>query len=219
MSNKKEVKNKEELISIKVTMVGNVGVGKTCIVKRLVKNEYDESSKSTVGANYSKYEIFLDNKKIILDIWDTAGQEKFRSMGRHFYKNSNIVVIVYDITKKESFDDIKTFWYDNIKENAEKYKVIGIVGNKYDLFDKEGVEIIDDNVVKEFVDKIKSDEDSKIISMNVSALNGYNIKMLFNDLVKQYLEKEFNILIQNNILEKGNTVNLGKNKEKKNKCC
>jgi small GTP-binding protein len=219
MSNKKEVKNKEELISIKVTMVGNVGVGKTCIVKRLVKNEYDESGKSTVGANYSKYEIFLDNKKIILDIWDTAGQEKFRSMGRHFYKNSNIVVIVYDITKKESFDDIKTFWYDNIKENAEKYKVIGIVGNKYDLFDKEGVEIIDDNVVKEFVDKIKSDEDSKIISMNVSALNGYNIKMLFNDLVKQYLEKEFNILIQNNILEKGNTVNLGKNKEKKNKCC
>ena len=219
MSNKKEVKNKEELISIKVTMVGNVGVGKTCIVKRLVKNEYDESGKSTVGANYSKYEIYLDNKKIILDIWDTAGQEKFRSMGRHFYKNSNIVVIVYDITKKESFDDIKTFWYDNIKENAEKYKVIGIVGNKYDLFDKEGVEIIDDNVVKEFVDKIKSDEDSKIISMNVSALNGYNIKMLFNDLVKQYLEKEFNILIQNNILEKGNTVNLGKNKGKKNKCC
>ena len=219
MSNKKEVKNKEESISIKVTMVGNVGVGKTCIVKRLVKNEYDESGKSTVGANYSKYEIFLDNKKIILDIWDTAGQEKFRSMGRHFYKNSNIVVIVYDITKKESFDDIKTFWYDNIKENAEKYKVIGIVGNKYDLFDKEGVEIVDDNVVKEFVDKIKSDEDSKIISMNVSALNGYNIKMLFNDLVKQYLEKEFNILIQNNILEKGNTVNLGKNKEKKNKCC
>jgi len=219
MSNKKEVKNKEELISIKVTMVGNVGVGKTCIVKRLVKNEYDESGKSTVGANYSKYEIYLDNKKIILDIWDTAGQEKFRSMGRHFYKNSNIVVIVYDITKKESFDDIKTFWYDNIKENAEKYKVIGIVGNKYDLFDKEGVEIIDDNVVKEFVDKIKSDEDSKIVSMNVSALNGYNIKMLFNDLVKQYLEKEFNILIQNNILEKGNTVNLGKNKEKKNKCC
>ena len=219
MSNKKEVNNKEELISIKVTMVGNVGVGKTCIVKRLVKNEYDESGKSTVGANYSKYEIYLDNKKIILDIWDTAGQEKFRSMGRHFYKNSNIVVIVYDITKKESFDDIKTFWYDNIKENAEKYKVIGIVGNKYDLFDKEGVEIIDDNVVKEFVDKIKSDEDSKIISMNVSALNGYNIKMLFNDLVKQYLEKEFNILIQNNILEKGNTVNLGKNKEKKNKCC
>ena len=140
-------------------------------------------------------------------------------MGRHFYKNSNIVVIVYDITKKESFDDIKTFWYDNIKENAEKYKVIGIVGNKYDLFDKEGVEIIDDNVVKEFVDKIKSDEDSKIISMNVSALNGYNIKMLFNDLVKQYLEKEFNILIQNNILEKGNTINLGKNKEKKNKYC
>ena len=219
MSNKKEVKNKEELISIKVTMVGNVGVGKTCIVKRLVKNEYDESGKSTVGANYSKYEIYLDNKKIILDIWDTAGQEKFRSMGRHFYKNSNIVVIVYDITKKESFDDIKTFWYDNIKENAEKYKVIGIVGNKYDLFDKEGVEIIDDNVVKEFVDKIKSDEDSKIVSINVSALNGYNIKMLFNDLVKQYLEKEFNILIQNNILEKGNTVNLGKNKEKKNKCC
>ena len=214
-----KVKNEEEVISIKVTMVGNVGVGKTCIVKRLVKNEYDESGKSTVGANYSKYELKLYNKKIFLDIWDTAGQEKFRSMGRHFYKNSNIVVIVYDITKKESFDDIKTFWYNNIKENAEKYKVIGIVGNKYDLFDKEGIEIIDDNVVKEFVDQIKNDEDSKIISMNVSALSGYNIKMLFNNLVKQYLEKEFNILIQNNTLEKGNTLNLKQTKEKNNKCC
>ena len=59
-------------------------------------------------------------------------------MGRHFYQNSNIVVIVYDITTKESFDDIKTFWYNDIKEKAEKYEVIGIVGKKYDLFDKEG---------------------------------------------------------------------------------
>ena len=218
MSNKKKETN-EEVISIKVTMVGDCGVGKTCIVHRLIRNDYLPSSKSTVGANYSKYELKLDNKKIVLDIWDTAGQEKFRSMGRHFYQNSNIIVIVFDITKKETFDNIKNFWYNDIKEKADKYKVIGIVGNKYDLFDKEGEDIIEDNIVKEFVDQIKNDKDSKVVNMNVSALQGYNIKLLFSELVKQYLENEFNILIQNNKSERGNSVKLGKQKKKKKKCC
>ena len=140
-------------------------------------------------------------------------------MGRHFYQNSNIVIIVYDITKKETFDNIKNFWYNDIKEKAEKYKVIGIVGNKYDLFDKEGEYIIEDNIVKEFVDQIKNDKDSKVVNMNVSALQGYNIKLLFSELVKQYLEKEFNILIQNNKLERGNSVKLEKQKKKKKNCC
>ena len=205
----------------KLVLIGDSGVGKTCLISRFISGQFDANVTSTNGASYASKKVEFPElgKSLVLDIWDTAGQEKFRSMGRHFYQNSNIIVIVFDITRKETFDNIKNFWYNDIKEKAEKYKVIGIVGNKYDLFDKEGEDIIEDNIVKEFVDQIKNDKDSKVVNMNVSALQGYNIKLLFSELVKQYLENEFNILIQNNKSERGNSVKLGKQKKKKKKCC
>ena len=180
----------ENNISIKVAMVGSSGVGKTCITERFTKNEFDETIQTTSGANYLKKEMFMDNKKIMLDIWDTAGQEKFHSLGRHFYKNSHIIILVYDLTNRESFDDIKNYWYNDIIENGEKYKVIGIVGNKIDLYDNKGVDEFDDQIVKDFV-KSKSDEkETKIVSMKVSAKTGVNIKSLFEKLIKEYLKKE-----------------------------
>ena len=186
----------EETISIKVTMVGSVGVGKSSIVNRYTKNIYEPQSKSTVGANYCKKELVINKKMVLLDIWDTAGQEKFHSMGRHFYKNSNIVVIVYDITNITTFEDIKNYWYNDIKENGEIYKVIGIVGNKMDLYDNEGIQEIDENIVKDFIEKISTDKDSKLVNMKVSAKTGVNIKNLFDKLVEEYLQKEFNFLIK-----------------------
>ena len=225
MSNKIKDKDKEEEkepISIKVTFVGNVGVGKTCLVTRLIKDEFDTSNRSTAGANYSKLDLIFNNKKITLDVWDTAGQEKFRTMGRQFYINSNIIIIVYDITKKESFEDIQNYWYNDVKENGEKFKVIGIVGNKFDLYDKEGVEEIDDKIVQKFVDKIKKDKDSKIVKMKVSAKNGTNIKNLLNELINQYFEKEFNTLIKNYSEERTKSDKLKNNTNNTNKkktCC
>ena len=216
---KAKEEEKKESISIKVTMIGDVGVGKTCIVNRFINDEFDSSETSTTGANYSKLDLFINNKKINLDVWDTAGQEKFRSIGRHFYKNSNIIVIVYDATKKETFEDIKNYWYNDVKENAERYKVIGIVGNKIDLYDKEGIEEVDDDIVQTFIDQIKNDKDSRIVEMKVSAKNGINIKNLFNEMIKQYLDKEFNILINNEYSKQGKNVKLKKGKKKKEKCC
>ena len=216
---KAKEEEKKESISIKVTMIGDVGVGKTCIVNRFINDEFDSSETSTTGANYSKLDLFINNKKINLDVWDTAGQEKFRSIGRHFYKNSNIIVIVYDATKKETFEDIKNYWYNDVKENAERYKVIGIVGNKIDLYDKEGIEEVDDDIVQTFIDQIKNDKDSRIVEMKVSAKSGINIKNLFNEMIKQYLDKEFNILINNEYSKQGKNVKLKKGKKKKEKCC
>ena len=170
----------EEIISIKITMIGDAGVGKTSIVARYIENDFNPESKSTIGANYSKSELIFNNHKVILDIWDTAGQEKFRSMGRHFYKNSNIIVMVYDVTKIDTFEDIKNYWYDDVKENGEKYKVLGLVGNKIDLYDVEGVDEIDEKIIKEFTDKISNDKENKLICMNVSCKTGVNIKNLFD---------------------------------------
>ena len=109
----------KDSISIKVTMIGSVGVGKSCIIDRFTKDTFDSLNKSTIGANYYKKELNIYDKNITLDIWDTAGQEKFHSMGRHFYKNSNIIVIVYDITNINSFEDIKNYWYNDVKEHGE----------------------------------------------------------------------------------------------------
>ena len=203
----------ENNISIKVAMVGSSGVGKTCITERFTKNEFDETIQTTSGANYLKKEMFMDNKKIMLDIWDTAGQEKFHSLGRHFYKNSHIIILVYDLTNRESFDDIKNYWYNDIIENGEKYKVIGIVGNKIDLYDNKGVDEFDDQIVKDFV-KSKSDEkETKIVSMKVSAKTGVNIKSLFEKLIKEYLKKEFNYLIRQETLQSVGSFNIRKKKK------
>ena len=209
----------EEIISIKITMIGDAGVGKTSIVARYIENDFNPESKSTIGANYSKSELIFNNHKVILDIWDTAGQEKFRSMGRHFYKNSNIIVMVYDVTKIDTFEDIKNYWYDDVKENGEKYKVLGLVGNKIDLYDVEGVDEIDEKIIKEFTDKISNDKENKLICMNVSCKTGVNIKNLFDNLISLYFEKEFNNLIKQNSLNKGDTFKMNGGKKKEKKCC
>ena len=209
----------EEIISIKITMIGDAGVGKTSIVARYIENDFNPESKSTIGANYSKSELIFNNHKVILDIWDTAGQEKFRSMGRHFYKNSNIIVMVYDVTKIDTFEDIKNYWYDDVKENGEKYKVLGLVGNKIDLYDVEGVDEIDEKIIKEFTDKISNDKENKLICMNVSCKTGVNIKNLFDNLISLYFEKEFNNLIKQNSLNKGDIFKMNGGKKKEKKCC
>ena len=212
----------DETINIKVAIIGSCGVGKSSIINRFIRNEFNEEITSTVGANYSKKELKIDNKNVILDIWDTAGQEKFHSMGRHFYKNSHIIIIIYDMTNKNTFEDIKNHWFNDILEHADKYKVIGLVGNKFDLYDTEGVEEINENIIKEFIDQVKGQQDTELIHMKVSAKTGVNIKSLFQTLIKKYLEKE----LVNDNLEKAYSFKIKKDKKKekekekeKKNCC
>jgi small GTP-binding protein len=106
----------------KVILVGESGVGKTCIIVRFVSEEYKEETISTTGASYaSKIMEFKDYKKSIqFQIWDTAGQEKYRGLTKLFYKDAKIVILVYDMTRRKSFDEIKNYWYNQIKENSSE---------------------------------------------------------------------------------------------------
>jgi len=106
----------------KVILVGESGVGKTCIIVRFVSEEYKEETISTTGASYaSKIIEFADYKKSIqFQIWDTAGQEKYRGLTKLFYKDAKIVILVYDITRRKSFEEIKNYWYNQIKENSSE---------------------------------------------------------------------------------------------------
>jgi small GTP-binding protein len=104
----------------KVILVGESGVGKTCVIVRFISNEYHEGSPSTTGANYASQTLEFKEykKKLQYDIWDTAGQEKYRGLAKIFYKDASIAILVYDITNRNSFEQIKKYWYEQIKDNS-----------------------------------------------------------------------------------------------------
>ena len=196
-------------MSIKLTLLGSSGVGKTCIVKRYTDNTFDADSASTPGASYSRK--YLEDKNIYLDLWDTAGQEQYRSLGIHIYKDAFIVLLVYDITNKQSFQDLKDIWYPDLKDYGEKYTIIGVVGNKSDCYENEEVK---EEEARAFSKEINSN------FFLVSAKNGDNIELLFNSLVKEYFEPEFADKLRESLAEKGNTSKIiaGDDKvDKKNK--
>ena len=111
----------EEPFKFKVVLIGESGVGKTSILLRYVSNEFNSQQFSTLGLSYVDKIILIDNnKKIKLEIWDTAGQEKFRALAKAYYRNIDVGILVYDVTNKTSFEEIKNYWIKDIKENIQK---------------------------------------------------------------------------------------------------
>ena len=194
--------NEKNCQGVKITLLGNSGVGKTCIILRYTKNEFNTGTASTRGASYSSKIITVDNKDLQLDLWDTAGQEQYRSLGMYFYKDSYIVILVYDITNRESFDDLKNVWYKDLNKYGEEYRVLAIVGNKCDMYEEENT--VPEDEARQFA------EEKNAIFMLVSAKNGDNIKNLFNILAHKYLDPFFQIKI-----EEKNEINEGSVKIKK----
>ena len=107
----------------KVVLLGESGVGKTCIIARFINNTFEENLISTTGASYAGKTMTFDEyggKSIKFEIWDTAGQEKYRSLTKIFYKDAGAAILVYDITWKESYEEIKKYWINQIKDFAPK---------------------------------------------------------------------------------------------------
>ena len=212
MTENKEGETKGD--NIKVALLGDSGVGKTCIIKRYTEEAFDENSVPTQGASYFQKILEIENKTIILDIWDTAGQERYRSLGRRFYKEAFIVCLVYDITSSQSFENLKNIWYKELKDNGEKCTVLGIVGNKSDLYENEEVKYDD---VMEFAKEVEA------TFVLTSAKKGDNIDFLFDTLTRKYLGPEFTKKVQEMKKDKGEATKVtnsdGKSKHKKRKCC
>ena len=175
---------------IKVTLIGNSGVGKTCIITRYTDDVFNENSASTIGANFIEKKINIGNKEYNLNIWDTAGQEKYQSLGKHFYKDSYIVCLVYDITNQESLDSLKSVWYPNLQKYGEQYSVLAVVGNKIDLYENVD-DLADEEQAKQFAKEINA------TFIQTSAKNGDGIDNLFTNLTKKLLENpKFNDLMK-----------------------
>ena len=208
--------NEQKPVSIKITLIGNSGVGKTCIIRRYSLNDYVENPTSTTGGNYSSKFVEINGQKYQLDLWDTAGQERYRSLTKHFYKDAYIIVLVYDITKQDTFEELKSIWYPNVLQMGEKYTVLAVVGNKSDLFEDEEVK---EEEARKYTESIGA------TFMQVSAKNGDNIELLFDTLVRKYLGPEFMANLEKMKKEKGEgeggrmTLDSKKQKKKKKKFC
>jgi len=220
--------------AVKVVLLGESGVGKTCIITQFTEHKFNKAVLSSLSAQFvSKTIEYLDfGKAIKFDIWDTVGQERFRSMAKIFYKDAKVIIFVYDITSLKTFEALQNFWYDEIKNNCEKSPVIAVVGNKTDLY---GEQIVPNDTAKEFATKIDA------IFQLTSAKNNDGIENLFDIIGKKYLKPSFHydendkkakenydkkkenqrnsrirIKMQNNNSEDGG--NNGENTKKKN-CC
>jgi Ras-related protein Rab-22 len=168
----------------KVVLVGESGVGKTCIISRFISGAFDFNVSSTNGASYASKNVQYDKlgKSLLLDVWDTAGQEKYRSLTKFFYKDAKVAILVYDITRQSSFDSLTNYWYKEVKEHGPENIVLGIAGNKCDLYEQEEV---NENQAREFAQSIGA------IFALTSAQNNSGINELFRDVGNKYLDPNF----------------------------
>jgi len=119
----------------KLLLIGDSGVGKTCVLFRFSEDQFNSTFISTIGIDFKIRTIELDGKKVKLQIWDTAGQERFRTITTAYYRGAMGIMLVYDITNTKSFDNIKN-WIRNIEEHASSDVEKMILGNKCDMNDK-----------------------------------------------------------------------------------
>ena len=202
----------EEIPDCKITLVGDSGVGKSSIIGRFVTGIFIKDMSSTAGLNYSQKLYELDGKKVNLNLWDTAGQEKFRSLGRNFYKDSYIIIIVFDITNRMSFINAKEVWYNEIKNYGEKFKVLSLVGNKSDKYEEE--EVTDEEAIS-FAKEI----DAKFFL--VSAHTGDGIDKMFHTLADNFFDEEFMSKVDQSKEDRLDSIILKKEdlKHKSINCC
>ena len=181
----KNKKEEDESIIFKIITLGNSGVGKTSIIKRYVFNQFDQSAISSIGVIFSFKDVLIggdENKKVKLKLIDTAGEEKYRSLSKTYYKNAEAVLFVFALNNEESFAEI-TNWLKTFKENSNSIEIPKyLIGNKADL----------ERVInKEQIEECSQNNNLKYIE--TSAKDNQNIDDLFNDiannLYKSYLEK------------------------------
>ena len=203
-------------LSFKLIFIGDSGVGKSCLTTKAVKNNFEEYYQATVGFEFLTFNMKVNDKVIKLQIWDTCGQEIYKSLISNFYRNSSLAVIIYAIDNKESFNHAEN-WLNDLKSQANPDVRIFLVGNKADLEE-------DRKVSKEDGEKYKEEQHLDLF-LETSAKTGHNArnvlveaaKILYKDYLKFDSNNERNG--QDAIKMKKGDQLIKKDKKDKKGCC
>ena len=205
-----EISQSDEFINFKIVIIGNSGVGKSCILKRAVQNKFDENYQATIGFEFLLMHFNVNGLKIKLQIWDTCGQEMYRSLVQGFYRNTSLAVIVYDVSSKESFEGLE-LWIRDIQQHTEPNLPIFIIGNKIDL---------EANVSEDDAQMFANSNRVKYFNQ-CSAKTGKNVKEIFYEAAK-YLYKAYNEIKGKSRVPSVTRLKIESQNEKqkkKKKCC
>ncbi|XP_060872316.1 uncharacterized protein LOC132946358 isoform X1 [Metopolophium dirhodum] len=121
-------------LTAKLVFMGSQGVGKSSIITRYIKGDFKKECEATIGASFMYAKVTLRDYQITLKVWDTAGQERFRSLVPMYYRNSDAVAIIFDVSDRDSFNQVKN-WINEVRKNTDTPVVYYVVGNKTDLLD------------------------------------------------------------------------------------
>ena len=201
---------------VKVVLVGDSGVGKTNIMSKYLKNEFHEDSKATVGVEFGSKQFNIEGHQIKAQIWDTAGQERYKAITSAYYKGAKGAFVVYDITRKQSFESVDR-WINDLKAAADKKLSIIIIGNKCDLEDQRQV------------NKEQGEEKAKnfeVAFMETSAFSGENLNQAFEKMMNEVFKKCHEDMMSDgevDIVGPSKDISLDKTKPndttQKKKCC
>ena len=200
---------------VKFIIIGDKTVGKSCIINQFIEKQFINEYIPTIGSDKIKKEIEIEGKKLKLEIWDTVGQEQYRTVNKIFIKNAQIALIVYDITNRKSFESLNN-WYNLIFEiNKDRNVIVGLTANKTDLYENQ---VVDSEEGKNFADE------KKISFFETSAKDYESIENVFIQLSKIYINKVQKIVEEE--IERRNSMSLKKddknnrdNIKKKKGCC
>ena len=205
MMNENEVAPK---LTFKFLLVGNSNVGKTSIVRRFCRDDFDDQNKTTISVEFMTYVLKLDESgtSVKLQIWDTAGQEQYKSLGKSYYRNAVGVILTFSLTDHDSFEKIEE-WYKDVKDLCNQKAVIVLVGNKCDLKEHKAVT---DSEAKAFADI------HGIEYIETSAKNKTNIYNLFYSVSRKIYD-----MVMMGEIDTSEPLQAGSlsKKEKKKGCC
>ena len=203
---------------LKYVIIGDSGVGKSNILLQYINGKFSDDFKATVGVEFGAKNIEINSRIYRIQIWDTAGQENFRSIARAYYKNSICACIVYDITNRNSFNSVQS-WIDDCTKQTPKSILLLLIGNKNDLNDRrEG----------QYEEGAEFAKKRNMIFLETSAKTGNNIDNIFERSVKQIdqniLDNKYDLDNENCGIRKGLrtesfVLSVEKSKEKKKKKC
>ena len=192
---------------IKIILLGESGVGKTNLINILMGIPFNDNEKSSASNSYSEKKVTINNKLYKLNLWDTIGQEKFRQLTKIFYKDSKIVIFVFDITSKESFDELQNYWVKDVKEQIGDDGIVkGVIANKMDLF-------LNEQITSEQGEEYAKSIGAKFLSISAKTEGPKKFETFLMSLLEEYIKTK------GDIVDDPKKINLENGGATKKKCC